>query len=91
MDAGNTRNLTNKAYHRLLRRPFGPEATGQPELLEHPPFNAALLATQIPRLACLERRAIRVHLGADPLLLAAAQLLGSLAGQLGPTTAIQLL
>lgn len=91
MNAGDAGDAADEADHRLLRRALGLEVPGHLELLEHPPLDAVLLATQISRLACPERRAVRVHLVAFPLLLAAAQLLGGLAGQLDPAATVELL
>lgn len=53
MDAGDAGDAAGEADHRLLWRALGLEVTGHLELLEQAPLDAALLATQVPRLACL--------------------------------------
>lgn len=89
--AGDARDANGEADHYLWWRFLGPKVAGHLQLFKHSPLDPSILAAQIPRFACVDRRAVRLHLSADSLPLAARQMLGSFSGKLGLATAVELL
>lgn len=89
--AGDARDANGEADLYLWRRFLGPREAGHFQLFEHAPLDPSILSAQIPRFACVDRRAVRLHLGADSLPLAARQMLGNLSGELGLAAAVELL